>query len=96
MPVAIRPATPADIAAITHIYGHAVRHGTASFELDPPDEAEMLRTFNCGIGMILIVAADDAERVADSLRAAGEAPIALGRIIEAASERVTFAGRFAL
>src|SRR5712671_5982967 len=39
----IRPATPADIPAITRIYAHAVRHGTASFELEPPDEAEMTR-----------------------------------------------------
>jgi L-amino acid N-acyltransferase YncA len=41
--VPIRPATPADIAAITRIYDHAVRHGTASFEIEPPDEAEMTR-----------------------------------------------------
>src|SRR5437660_12931712 len=41
--VSIRPATPADIPAITRIYAHAVRHGTASFELEPPDEAEMTR-----------------------------------------------------
>jgi L-amino acid N-acyltransferase YncA len=41
--VSIRPATPADIPAITRIYAHAVRHGTASFELEPPDEPEMLR-----------------------------------------------------
>src|SRR5687767_5181845 len=42
-PVSIRPATPADIPAITRIYAHAVKHGTASFELDAPDEAEMMR-----------------------------------------------------
>ena len=41
--IGIRAATPADIAAITAIYDHAVRHGTASFELEPPDEAEMAR-----------------------------------------------------
>jgi L-amino acid N-acyltransferase YncA len=41
--LSIRPATPADIPAITRIYAHAVRHGTASFELEPPDEAEMAR-----------------------------------------------------
>jgi phosphinothricin acetyltransferase len=41
--VSIRPATPADIPAITRIYAHAVQHGTASFELEPPDEAEMTR-----------------------------------------------------
>ena len=34
---------PADIPAITRIYANAVRHGTASFELEPPDEAEMMR-----------------------------------------------------
>jgi L-amino acid N-acyltransferase YncA len=39
--ISIRPATPADIPAITRIYAHAVRNGTASFELEPPDEAEM-------------------------------------------------------
>jgi L-amino acid N-acyltransferase YncA len=37
----IRPATPTDIPAITRIYAHAVQHGTASFELEPPTEAEM-------------------------------------------------------
>jgi L-amino acid N-acyltransferase YncA len=41
--VSIRPATPADIAAITRIYAHSVRTGTASFELEPPGEAEMAR-----------------------------------------------------
>jgi L-amino acid N-acyltransferase YncA len=41
--VTIRPATPADIPAITRIYAHAVRNGTATFELEPPDEAEMMR-----------------------------------------------------
>jgi phosphinothricin acetyltransferase len=41
--VSIRPATPADIGAITRIYAHAVLHGTASFEIEPPDQTEMLR-----------------------------------------------------
>jgi L-amino acid N-acyltransferase YncA len=41
--VSIRTATSADIAAITRIYAHAVDYGTASFELEPPDEAEMAR-----------------------------------------------------
>jgi len=39
--ISIRAASPADIPAITRIYAHAVRHGTASFELEPPGEAEM-------------------------------------------------------
>jgi len=41
--VSIRTATSADIPAITRIYAHAVTHGTASFELEPPDQAEMAR-----------------------------------------------------
>jgi L-amino acid N-acyltransferase YncA len=43
--IIIRPARVADIPAITAIYRPAVLHGTATFELDPPDEAEMLRRF---------------------------------------------------
>jgi L-amino acid N-acyltransferase YncA len=41
----IRPATEADLPAITEIYGHAVRYGTATFELTPPDLAEMTQRF---------------------------------------------------
>ena len=40
--VIIRPAVPGDIAAITGIYADAVLYGTASFEIETPDEAEML------------------------------------------------------
>jgi L-amino acid N-acyltransferase YncA len=43
--VEIRPAVAADLPAITDIYGHAVRHDTATFELIPPDLAEMTRRF---------------------------------------------------
>jgi phosphinothricin acetyltransferase len=43
--ISIRTANPADLSAITEIYHHAVRHGTASFETDPPDEAEMSRRY---------------------------------------------------
>jgi len=39
----IRPSTPADLPAITAIYAEAVLHGTGTFELDPPDPAEMAR-----------------------------------------------------
>ncbi|HYW63956.1 MAG TPA: GNAT family N-acetyltransferase, partial [Bradyrhizobium sp.] len=41
----IRPAAEADLSAITDIYEHAVRYGTATFELVPPDLAEMTRRF---------------------------------------------------
>ena len=44
--IPIRPAEPRDIAAITRIYAHAVQHGTASFELEAPDEAEITRRYH--------------------------------------------------
>jgi len=43
--VLLRSAKTSDIAAITRIYADAVTHGTASFELEPPDEAEMMRRY---------------------------------------------------
>src|SRR6267378_955365 len=47
-------------------------------------EEEMLRVFNCGIGMVLVVAAADAKRAAELLRAAGETVYEIG-VIEKAS-----------
>ena len=43
MTLIIRDSAEADLPSITAIYGHAVRTGTASFEYDPPDLAEMAR-----------------------------------------------------
>jgi phosphinothricin acetyltransferase len=39
----IRPCTASDIPAVAAIYRHAVETGTASFEIEPPDDAEMER-----------------------------------------------------
>ena len=39
----IRPSTPADLPAITAIYGWNVLNGTGTFELEAPDEPEMAR-----------------------------------------------------
>lgn len=39
----IRPSRDADAAALAAIYAPAVLHGTASFEIDPPDAVEMGR-----------------------------------------------------
>lgn len=41
--IVLRPAEEGDLPAITAIYSHHVATGTASFELEPPDFAEMLR-----------------------------------------------------
>ena len=41
--ILLRHAKNGDLAAITRIYAEAVMHGTASFEIDPPDRDEMTR-----------------------------------------------------
>lgn len=45
---------------------------------------EMLRTFNCGIGMIVVVAPENAQAVADILTGEGEIVVPLGRMVERA------------
>jgi len=44
------------------------------------DEAEMLRTFNCGVGMIVVADKARADDVIAALQDAGEAPIRIGEI----------------
>lgn len=41
---------------------------------------EMLRTFNCGIGMVIIVGAADLDAVMAALRSGGESPCVLGKL----------------
>lgn len=44
------------------------------------DDAEMLRTFNCGVGMVVIASRDRADMVMAALKDAGEQPIAIGEV----------------
>jgi phosphoribosylformylglycinamidine cyclo-ligase len=46
------------------------------------DHHEMARTFNCGIGMVVVVAAEAAERIAHSLGESGETVLRIGSIVE--------------
>jgi phosphoribosylformylglycinamidine cyclo-ligase len=52
---------------------------------------EMARTFNCGIGMAVVVAADQAQAVSEALEAAGETVVTIGRI-EAGERGCTVSG----
>jgi phosphoribosylformylglycinamidine cyclo-ligase len=57
-------------------------------------QEEMLRTFNCGIGMIAVVSAQDADKVTAVLSREGEHVVRLGEIIAAAAReaQVRFEG----
>ncbi len=57
---------------------------------------EMMRTFNCGIGMIAVVAAGQAAQVAAVLQEAGETVTPVGRIVPRRDAGVIYRGRLAL
>ena len=74
--------------------GCAARVRQGSWEVPPlftwlqraggvPDD-DMLRTFNLGIGLILVVSAGDADGVLARLRSAGESPVVIGDIVRGA------------
>ncbi len=56
------------------------------------EREELLRTFNCGVGMVIVVDAQDA--VCEALTAAGEEPFVLGRVMKRTSQedQVAFTG----
>ena len=56
-------------------------------------QAELLKTFNCGIGMIVVVAADRADAIAGLLRDEGETVVTLGRVVQ--GDGVIYKGRLA-
>lgn len=57
------------------------------------DDAELLRTFNTGIGMIVVAARDKAGAVVEALQAAGEAAVIIGDITPPAGERSSAKGK---
>jgi len=65
-------------------------------------ESEMLRTFNCGIGMIVVAAPDKADAVAAVFAREGETVARLGEVIaasagvQAGAPRVAYAGKLDL
>ncbi|PLP58738.1 phosphoribosylformylglycinamidine cyclo-ligase [Mesorhizobium loti] len=58
--------------------------------------AEMMRTFNCGIGMIVVVASGQAAQVAAVLQEAGETVTPIGRIVPRRDTGVIYRGSISL
>lgn len=58
--------------------------------------AEMMRTFNCGIGMVIVVANGQAAQVAAVLQEAGETVTPIGRIVPRRDAGVIYRGTIGL
>lgn len=80
-----------DLGAITvpKVFGWLSRTGGMT-------EREMLRTFNCGVGMLVAVTPADASRLVEHLTAAGETAAVVGHLTARTGEPVTFQGKLAL
>ncbi|HWP26456.1 MAG TPA: phosphoribosylformylglycinamidine cyclo-ligase [Xanthobacteraceae bacterium] len=59
-------------------------------------EEEMLRTFNCGVGMVVVAAPDMVGRVAGVLQRNGEVVVRLGEVIDDPAHSVRYLNRLAL
>ncbi len=56
-------------------------------------DAEMLRTFNCGIGMVAVVARNDADGLVRLMQEWGEAPVIIGEVTPPGSEKSAAKGK---
>ncbi len=60
---------------------------------------EMLRTFNCGVGMVMVVASGSKDLVLETLKQAGEQPFLLGELVQkqdVGQDSVTYSGDLGL
>ncbi len=60
------------------------------------DQGEMLRTFNCGFGMVAFVSAAHDEEARQALTGAGLSPVRIGELVPAAGGRLFAEGRLRL
>ncbi len=89
LPDAVAATVDLDRIAVPPVFGWLARAGGVA-------EREMLRTFNCGIGMVLVVDPAGEAAVIEALVAAGETVTPLGRIVPRTGEPVVFTGALAL
>ncbi len=90
LPDGLSIAVDLDRVPVLPVFKWLARAGTIA-------EAEMLRTFNCGIGMIAVLSAAEAEAAIAQFAANGETAVRLGEVVKADGEpRVVFRGKLDL
>ena len=89
LPEALAAHVDLETVAVPPVFGWLARTGGLG-------QDEMLRTFNCGIGMIAVVAPDQADALIRSLAAEGEIAAVIGRLTPRDAAPVTFSGTLAL
>jgi phosphoribosylformylglycinamidine cyclo-ligase len=89
LPDALAASVDLDAVNVPPVFGWLAKTGGVA-------EHEMLRTFNCGVGMIVVVGAEDADAVTAALAAEGETVMRLGTLVPRTGEGVEFSGALAL
>jgi phosphoribosylformylglycinamidine cyclo-ligase len=81
LPENVNRALPPELDAVIEV-GSWERPALFSFlqSVGQVAESEMLRTFNCGIGMVIAVRPDDARRATEILAGAGETVFGIGQV----------------
>lgn len=80
-----------DLSAIAPppVFGWLAKTGSLS-------ETEMLRTFNCGVGMLVAIGADEAYALIENLAASGENAFIVGHVADRTKDSVVFSGALQL
>lgn len=86
LPDAVAARVDLDLIPVPPVFGWLAKTGRL-------DAREMLRTFNCGIGMVIVADRARAGDVSEALEAAGESPVTIGEIISPTGEKSEAKGK---
>ncbi|MXN64493.1 phosphoribosylformylglycinamidine cyclo-ligase [Stappia sp. GBMRC 2046] len=89
LPSALSAEIDLSAVSVPPVFAWLAREGVVS-------QAEMLRTFNCGIGMVIVVAKQDASTIREILTQEGEQVFEIGRMIARSDAPVVFNGALEL
>ena len=89
LPAALAARVDLNAVSTPKVFGWLAKQGGIA-------EREMLRTFNCGVGMLVAVATDDADALVAKLESQGEIASIVGELVERTGDPVEFTGALAL